>query len=64
MASFDTFPLPLADVMKIVVLGTGDEVHDRDFDAIRERFAGSRFTVEPHRYGPRRLARHRPQAAR
>ena len=39
---------PLADVMKIVVLGTGDEVHDRDFEAIRERFAGSLFTAERH----------------
>jgi Radical SAM superfamily. len=39
---------PLADVMKIVVLGTGDEVHDSDFEAIGERFAGSRFTVEKH----------------
>ena len=39
---------PLADEMKIVVLGTGDERHDRDFDAIRQRFAGSRFSVERH----------------
>jgi MoaA/NifB/PqqE/SkfB family radical SAM enzyme len=39
---------PLADVMKIVVLGTGDAVHDADFEAITERFAGSRFTVERH----------------
>ncbi|HXH39053.1 MAG TPA: radical SAM protein, partial [Thermoanaerobaculia bacterium] len=40
--------LPLAEVMKIVVLGTGDAVHDGDFEAIRDRFAGSRFTVERH----------------
>jgi hypothetical protein len=39
---------PLADVMKIVVLGTGDAVHDADFEAIEARFAGSRFTVERH----------------
>ncbi|MEA2162114.1 MAG: hypothetical protein QOK37_241 [Thermoanaerobaculia bacterium] len=39
---------PLADVMKIVVLGTGDNVHDRDFEAIRARFDGSRFIVEQH----------------
>jgi len=39
---------PLAPVMKIVVLGTGDWVHDADFDAITARFAGSRFSVERH----------------
>ena len=39
---------PLAAVMKIVVLGKGDEEHDIDFAAIRERFAGSLFTVEQH----------------
>jgi MoaA/NifB/PqqE/SkfB family radical SAM enzyme len=39
---------PLADVMKIVVLGKGDGEHDVDFESIRERFAGSRFTVERH----------------
>lgn len=39
---------PLASEMKIVVLGTGDEVHARDFDAIRDRFAGSLFRVERH----------------
>jgi MoaA/NifB/PqqE/SkfB family radical SAM enzyme len=40
--------VPLADEMKIVVLGIGDEVHDRDFDAIRQRFEGSLFGVERH----------------
>jgi hypothetical protein len=40
---------PLAREMKIVVLGTGDDVHMRDFEEIRERFAGSRFEVEMHR---------------
>jgi radical SAM family protein/iron-sulfur cluster protein len=40
--------LPVAREMKIVVLGTGDAVHDRDFDAIREHYAGSRFGVERH----------------
>jgi len=39
---------PLAAVMKIVVLGKGDEEHDIDFAAISERFAGSLFTVEQH----------------
>src|SRR3954466_16930 len=39
---------PLAKTMKIVVLGTGDSTHDADFEAISERFAGSRFTVERH----------------
>ena len=38
----------VAQEMKIVVLGTGDTIHDGDFEAIRERFAGSRFTVERH----------------
>jgi MoaA/NifB/PqqE/SkfB family radical SAM enzyme len=39
---------PLAEVMKIVVLGKGDAEHDVDFESISERFAGSRFTVERH----------------
>ena len=39
---------PLAQEMKIVVLGTGDATHLRDFAAIRERFAGTRFEVEQH----------------
>jgi MoaA/NifB/PqqE/SkfB family radical SAM enzyme len=39
---------PLAEVMKIVVLGKGDAEHDLDFESIRTRFAGSRFTVERH----------------
>lgn len=36
---------PLAPTMDIAVLGTGDEVHRRDFEEIRERFRGSRFQV-------------------
>jgi MoaA/NifB/PqqE/SkfB family radical SAM enzyme len=40
--------LPVAQEMKIVVLGTGDAVHARDFEEIRERYAGSRFAVEQH----------------
>jgi hypothetical protein len=36
---------PLASEMAIVVLGTGNETHERDFESIRERFAGSRFEV-------------------
>lgn len=39
---------PLAAVMKIVVLGKGDAEHDVDFESIRERFAGSLFSVEHH----------------
>ncbi|HEX2253089.1 MAG TPA: radical SAM/SPASM domain-containing protein [Thermoanaerobaculia bacterium] len=39
---------PVADTMEIVVLGTGDETHQRDFEEIRERFAGSRFTVKTY----------------
>ena len=39
---------PLAEEMKIVVLGVGDAQHDADFDAIAKRFAGSRFGVERH----------------
>lgn len=39
---------PLAQEMKIVVLGTGNAVHDSDFAAISEAFAGSRFIVERH----------------
>ena len=36
---------PVADDMHVVVLGTGDAAHRRDFAAMRERFAGSRFDV-------------------
>ena len=39
---------PLATEMKIVVLGTGDDPHARDFEAVRDRYAGSRFVVEQH----------------
>jgi len=38
--------LPLAEQMDIVVLGTGDERHRRDYEEIRARFAGSRFAVK------------------
>jgi pyruvate-formate lyase-activating enzyme len=38
----------VADEMNIVVLGTGDAVHDADYDAIAGRFADSRFRVERH----------------
>ena len=37
---------PLAPQMRIVVLGQLDEVHRADFEAIRDRFAGSLFQVE------------------
>lgn len=33
----------------IVVLGTGDATHHRDFETIRARFSGSRFQVQLHR---------------
>lgn len=39
---------PVAEEMKIVVLGTGDDVHARDFEEIRARYAGSRFDVQQH----------------
>jgi hypothetical protein len=37
---------PLAEQMDMVVLGTGDENHRRDFQEISARFAGSRFNVK------------------
>lgn len=37
---------PVAEQMDMVVLGTGDENHRRDFDEISRRFAGSRFAVK------------------
>ena len=40
---------PLAERMDMIVLGTGDETHQRDYEAIQARFAGSRFTVAKHR---------------
>ena len=40
--------LELAPEMHIAVLGTGDDVHRRDYEAICERFAGSR--LEPKFY--------------
>jgi pyruvate-formate lyase-activating enzyme len=39
---------PLAAVMNMVVLGTGNDTHRADYEAIRERFAGSRFDVQFH----------------
>jgi hypothetical protein len=36
----------LAEQMDMVVLGTGNEAHKRDFEEITGRFAGSRFTVK------------------
>ena len=38
----------VAEQMKIVVLGTGDAAHARDFEEIRARYGGSRFEVEQH----------------
>jgi hypothetical protein len=37
---------PVAEQMDMVVLGTGDEEHQRDFEEIARRFAGSRFEVK------------------
>jgi MoaA/NifB/PqqE/SkfB family radical SAM enzyme len=37
---------PLAEVMDMAVLGTGDDAHKRDFEEISRRFAGSRFDVK------------------
>lgn len=37
---------PVGEDMHIVVLGTGDDVHKRDFEEMKERFAGSRFDVQ------------------
>ncbi|MEM6793727.1 MAG: radical SAM/SPASM domain-containing protein [Acidobacteriota bacterium] len=40
--------LPVAKEMKIIVLGTGNDVHKRDFEEMKDRFAGSRFKVESY----------------
>ena len=37
---------PVAPDMHVVVLGMGDETHQRDFEELQERFAGSRFEVK------------------
>ncbi len=37
---------PLAEQMNLVVLGTGDDVHQHDYESIRDRFADSRFQIE------------------
>jgi hypothetical protein len=37
---------PLAEQMRIIVLGRGDEAHRVNFERARERFAGSRFEIE------------------
>jgi MoaA/NifB/PqqE/SkfB family radical SAM enzyme len=39
---------PVAQEMRMVVLGTGTDEHQSDFEQIRDRFAGSRFTVDKH----------------
>lgn len=39
---------PLALQMKIVVLGEMTDVHRADYEAVKARFAGSRFEVEMH----------------
>jgi MoaA/NifB/PqqE/SkfB family radical SAM enzyme len=37
---------PLAETMEMVVLGTGNDEHRRDFEEISQLFAGSRFDVK------------------
>jgi MoaA/NifB/PqqE/SkfB family radical SAM enzyme len=39
---------PLSTEMKIVVLGTGDDVHQKDFEDVQARYGGSLFRVERH----------------
>lgn len=39
---------PLADQMDMIVLGTGDDKHRRDFEEISQRFAGSRFQMKSY----------------
>ena len=39
---------PVAEEMDMVVLGTGDENHQRDFAEISARFAGSRFQMKSY----------------
>ncbi len=36
---------PVGEDMHIVVLGMGDDTHQRDYEELKERFAGSRFDV-------------------
>ena len=36
----------IAAQMRIIVLGQSDEVHERDFQAVKERFGGSLFEIE------------------
>jgi len=40
--------LPVADEMRIIVLGSGDDEHRANFEAVRDRYAGSRFDVQQH----------------
>lgn len=40
--------LPLADEMRIIVLGSGDDEHRENFEAVKARYAGSRFDVQQH----------------
>jgi MoaA/NifB/PqqE/SkfB family radical SAM enzyme len=38
----------VADEMRVIVLGRGDEDQKRNFELVRDRFAGSRFSVESY----------------
>ncbi|HEV7764488.1 MAG TPA: radical SAM/SPASM domain-containing protein, partial [Thermoanaerobaculia bacterium] len=40
--------LHLADEMRIVVLGSGDDEHRENYEAVKARYAGSRFDVQQH----------------
>jgi hypothetical protein len=39
---------PVAKQMRMVVLGEMDAAHTANFEAVRHRFAGSRFTIDMH----------------
>ena len=39
---------PLAERMDLAVLGSGDDTHKKDFEAIQQHFSGSHFDVQYH----------------
>jgi pyruvate-formate lyase-activating enzyme len=40
--------LPVAELMRIIVLGKGDEPHAENFEQVQRRFGGTRFEVQKH----------------
>jgi pyruvate-formate lyase-activating enzyme len=40
--------LPVAELMRIIVLGKGDAAHQENFEEVQRRFAGSRFEIQKH----------------